>query len=230
MANRKKSSRHSTRRYIRLADTSRLRVRSTAEELVVDYSPTGRRTPSWPKLSPRRSRHRAGIFSADRRGLFCGAPQDRADRVDRTAAPFWLQQGKNSSSPSSTARDGGGQKELSSFKDGRRKNSGGQCMNTRCILHLRDTSSLSREEDLVSTHLRRQLQKTVESTFTEAARETLTGGSFRWAEEKERNLLLLISSTQEVLPGMVAHPNGAFHPTSHHLQPRWCNSSYWLPS
>ncbi|CAL9758883.1 unnamed protein product [Musa acuminata subsp. burmannicoides] len=138
----------------------RLRVRSTAEELVVDYSPTGRRTPSWPKLSPRRSRHRAGIFSADRRGLFCGAPQDRADRVDRTAAPFWLQQGKNSSSPSSTARDGGGQKELSSFKDGRRKNSGGQCMNTRCILHLRDTSSLSREEDLVSTHLRRQLQKT----------------------------------------------------------------------
>ncbi|CAL9755531.1 unnamed protein product [Musa acuminata subsp. burmannicoides] len=86
-----------------------------------------------------------------------------------------------------------------------------------------DTSSLSREEELVSTHLRGKFMKLLSPRSREAATETLTGGSSFVGQREERNLLS--SAAPEASRGWLHIPTEHSSPTSHHLRPRWCNSS-----
>ncbi|CAL9755604.1 unnamed protein product [Musa acuminata subsp. burmannicoides] len=97
---------------------------------------------------------------------------------------------------------------------------------TRVLCHLKKTSYQPISGG--------KFMKSVESTFTEAATETLTGGSSFVGQKRNRENLLLSSAAHlrsHADAGVWLHiPAENCSPTSHHLQPRWCNSLYRHPS
>ncbi|CAL9755600.1 unnamed protein product [Musa acuminata subsp. burmannicoides] len=158
------------------------------------------------------------LLGSDRQeGYFCGAPaqgQRLLARRSNGRHRFWLLNRRQE--PVKSIVDGReivvGKKELPSFKDGRRKNSGwvmyeyemcSSTFETRVLCHVKKSSYQPISGG--------KFMKSVESTFTEAATETLTGGSSFVGQKRNREeSSTLISSTQEAMPGLVAHSNGAF--------------------
>ncbi|CAL9189184.1 unnamed protein product [Musa hybrid cultivar] len=212
------------------ADTSVLRIPPgyrfvpTAEELVVDYlanwvagTPLPGRavafadvygTEPWNLLG---SDRQEGYFFAERQPKTSGG-----SRVDRTAGTgSWLLNRRQE--PVKSIVDGRemvvGRRSYLSFKDGRRKNSGwtmyeyemySSTFETRVLCHVKKTSYQPISGG--------NFNKTVESTFTEAARETLTGGSFVGQKRnREESSTLSSAAPKKSCRGLVAHPNGAFH-------------------
>ncbi|CAL9758923.1 unnamed protein product [Musa acuminata subsp. burmannicoides] len=134
---------------------------------------------------------------------------------------------------------------------------GGRCTSSRCV-----RPAASRHEFSVTSRSSHCAYsggttiKTVETTLTEAATDTVTGDSFVGRREIETNLLL---SRQKHRLSRRSHAGSWLHipaehcsrtshhiqprwcnptshhlqprwcnPTSHHLQPRWCNIPHWL--
>ncbi|CAL9755607.1 unnamed protein product [Musa acuminata subsp. burmannicoides] len=185
----------------------------TAEELVVDYLANWiAGTPSWPRCRLRRRlRHRAVESSRQRSagGLFLrsASPRPAVARasIERPAPVLASEQkARTRQVHRRRARDRGGKKELPSFKDGRRKNSGwvmyeyemcSSTFETRVLCHVKKSSYQPISGG--------KFMKSVESTFTEAATETLTGGSSFVGQKRNREeSSTLISSTQEAMPGV----------------------------
>ncbi|THU63080.1 hypothetical protein C4D60_Mb01t11980 [Musa balbisiana] len=198
----------------------------TAEELVVDYlanwvagTPLPGRvvafadvygTEPWNLLG---SDRQEGYFFAERQPKTGGG-----SRVDRTAGTgSWTLNRRQE--PVKSIVDGRemvvGRKSFLSFKDGRRKNSGwtmyeyemcSSAFETRVLCHVKK----SWHQPISGGNF----NKKVESTFTEAATETLTGGSFvgQKRNREESSTLATLSSAAPKKPcrGLVAHSNGAF--------------------
>ncbi|CAL9063306.1 unnamed protein product [Musa banksii] len=196
----------------------------TADELVVDYlanwvagKPLPGRvvafadvygTEPWNLLGSDRME---GYFFADRQPKASGG-----SRVDRTAGTgSWLLNRRQE--PVKSIVDGRemvvGRRSYLSFKDGRRKNSGwvmyeyemcSSTFETRVLCHVKKTSYQPISGG--------KFKKTVESTFTEAATETLTGGSSFVGQKRNREESSTLSSAAPKKPcrGLVAHSNGAF--------------------
>ncbi|CAL9755593.1 unnamed protein product [Musa acuminata subsp. burmannicoides] len=173
----------------------------TAEELVVDYlanwiagTPPGRAvafadvygTEPWNLLG---SDRRQEVIFAERQPKASGC-----SRVDRTAGTgSWLLNRRQE--PVKSIVDGReivvGRRSYLSFKDGRRKNSGwvmyeyemcSSTFETRVLCHVKKSSYQPISGG--------KFMKSVESTFTEAATETLTGGSSFVGQREIENLLL----------------------------------------
>ncbi|CAL9071243.1 unnamed protein product [Musa textilis] len=123
-----------------------------------------------------------------------------------------------------------GRKSYLSFNDGRRKNSWWSLYEYEMI-----SSGFQRR---VLCHVKKNSHTVYSFTFTEAVSvtEAISGGSRSLARrEIERNLLLAhhkhrISRRSHAGGNRLHIPAEHCSPTSHHLQPRWCNSPYWLPS
>ncbi|CAL9769710.1 unnamed protein product [Musa acuminata subsp. burmannicoides] len=196
----------------------------TADELVVDYLANwvagkplpGRAvafadvygTEPWNLLGSDRME---GYFFADRQPKASGG-----SRVDRTAGTgSWLLNRRQE--PIKSIIDGRemvvGRRSYLSFKDGRRKNSGwvmyeyemcSSTFETRVLCHVKKSSYQPISGG--------KFMKTVESTFTEAATETLTGGSSFVGQKRNREESSTLSSAAPKKPcrGLVAHSNGAF--------------------
>ncbi|THU63083.1 hypothetical protein C4D60_Mb01t12010 [Musa balbisiana] len=195
----------------------------TAEELVVDYlanwvagTPLPGRavafadvygTEPWNLLG---SDRQEGYFFAERQPKTSGG-----SRVDRTAGTgSWLLNRRQE--PVKSIVDGRemvvGRRSYLSFKDGRRKNSGwtmyeyemcSSTFETRVLCHVKKTS----HQPISGGNF----NKTVESTFTEAATETLTGGSFVGQKRnREESSTLSSAAPKKPCRGLVAHSNGAF--------------------
>ncbi|CAL9063303.1 unnamed protein product, partial [Musa banksii] len=196
----------------------------TAEELVVDY------LANWVAGKPLPGRAVAfadvygtepwNLLGSDRQeGYFFAERQPKANggsRVDRTAGTgSWLLNRRQE--PVKSIVDGReivvGRRSYLSFKDGRRKNSGwvmyeyemcSSTFETRVLCHVKKTSYQPISGG--------KFKKTVESTFTEAATETLTGGSSFVGQKRNREDSSTLSSAAPKKPcrGLVAHSNGAF--------------------
>ncbi|XP_009420254.2 NAC transcription factor NAM-B2-like [Musa acuminata AAA Group] len=196
----------------------------TADELVVDYLANwvagkplpGRAvafadvygTEPWNLLGSDRME---GYFFADRQPKASGG-----SRVERTAGTgSWLLNRRQE--PVKSIVDGRemvvGRRSYLSFKDGRRKNSGwvmyeyemcSSTFETRVLCHVKKSSYQPISDG--------KFMKTVESTFTEAATETLTGGSSFVGQKRNREESSILSSAAPKKPcrGLVAHSNGAF--------------------
>ncbi|CAL9189176.1 unnamed protein product, partial [Musa hybrid cultivar] len=195
----------------------------TAEELVVDY------LANWVAGTPLPGRAVAfadvygtepwNLLGSDRQeGYFFAERQPKASggsRVDRTAGTgSWLLNRRQE--PVKSIVDGReivvGRRSYLSFKDGRRKNSGwtmyeyqmcSSTFETRVLCHVKKTS----HQPISGCNF----NKTVESTFTEAATETLTGGSFVGQKRnREESSTLSSAAPKKPCRGLVAHSNGAF--------------------
>ncbi|CAL9189170.1 unnamed protein product, partial [Musa hybrid cultivar] len=195
----------------------------TAEELVVDY------LANWVAGTPLPGRAVAfadvygtepwNLLGSDRQeGYFFAERQPKASggsRVDRTAGTgSWLLNRRQE--PVKSIVDGReivvGRRSYLSFKDGRRKNSGwtmyeyqmcSSTFETRVLCHVKKTS----HQPISGCNF----NKTVESTFTEAATEALTGGSFVGQKRnREESSTLSSAAPKKPCRGLVAHSNGAF--------------------
>ncbi|XP_064935685.1 NAC domain-containing protein 41-like [Musa acuminata AAA Group] len=196
----------------------------TADELVVDY------LANWVAGKPLPGRAVAfadvygtepwNLLGSDRKeGYFFAERQPKASggsRVDRTAGTgSWLLNRRQE--PVKSIVDGReivvGRRSYLSFKDGRRKNSGwvmyeyemcSSTFETRVLCHVTKTSYQPISGG--------KFMKSVESTFTEAATETLTGGSSFVGQKRNREESSTLSSAAPKKPcrGLDAHSNGAF--------------------
>nr|XP_009420254.1 PREDICTED: NAC domain-containing protein 14-like [Musa acuminata subsp. malaccensis] len=196
----------------------------TADELVVDY------LANWVAGKPLPGRAVAfadvygtepwNLLGSDRKeGYFFAERQPKASggsRVDRTAGTgSWLLNRRQE--PVKSIVDGReivvGRRSYLSFKDGRRKNSGwvmyeyqmcSSTFETRVLCHVKKSSYQP-----VSGG---KFMKSVESTFTEATTETLTGASSFVGQKRNREESSTLSSAAPKKPcrGLVAHSNGAF--------------------
>ncbi|CAL9755527.1 unnamed protein product, partial [Musa acuminata subsp. burmannicoides] len=164
-----------------------------------------RQTPSWPRCRLRRRlRHRAVESSRQRSegGLFlCGAPAQGQRRLARRSnGRHRFLASEQKAEPVKSIVDGReivvGTRSYLSFKDGRRKNSGwtmyeyqmcSSTFETRVLCHVKKTSYQPISGG--------KFMKSVESTFTEAATETLTGGSSFVGQRNREESSTLISST-----------------------------------
>ncbi|CAD5184585.1 unnamed protein product [Musa acuminata subsp. malaccensis] len=196
----------------------------TADELVVDYLANwvagkplpGRAvafadvygTEPWNLLGSDRME---GYFFADRQPKASGG-----SRVERTAGTgSWLLNRRQE--PVKSIVDGRemvvGRRSYLTFKDGRRKNSGwvmyeyqmcSSTFETRVLCHVKKSSYQPISGG--------KFMKTVESTFTEATTETLTGASSFVGQKRNREESSTLSSAAPKKPcrGLVAHSNGAF--------------------
>ncbi|CAD5173617.1 unnamed protein product [Musa acuminata subsp. malaccensis] len=197
----------------------------TADELVVDY------LANWVAGKPLPGRAVAfadvygtepwNLLGSDRKeGYFFAERQPKASggsRVDRTAGTgSWLLNRRQE--PVKSIVDGReiivvGRRSYLSFKDGRRKNSGwvmyeyemcSSTFETRVLCHVKKSSYQPISGG--------KFMKSVESTFTEAATETLTGGSSFVGQKRNREESSTLSSAAPKKPcrGLVALSNGAF--------------------
>ncbi|CAL9063298.1 unnamed protein product [Musa banksii] len=184
----------------------------TAEELVVDY------LANWVAGTPLPGRAVAfadvygtepwNLLGSDRQeGYFFAERQPKASgcsRVDRTAGTgSWLLNRRQE--PVKSIVDGReivvGRRSYLSFKDGRRKNSGwvmyeyemcSSTFETRVLCHVKKTSYQPISGG--------KFMKSVESTFTEAATETLTGGSSFVGQKRNREESSTLSSAAPKKP------------------------------
>ncbi|CAL9758852.1 unnamed protein product [Musa acuminata subsp. burmannicoides] len=121
-----------------------------------------------------------------------------------------------------------GRKSCLSFNDGRRKNSG-------WTMYEFEMCSSGGFERRVLCHVKRSSHcaysggttiKTVETTLTEAATDTVTGDSFvgRKRNRDESSTLGKSIDSRRSHAGSWLHiPAEHCSRTSHHIQPRWCN-------
>ncbi|CAL9758906.1 unnamed protein product, partial [Musa acuminata subsp. burmannicoides] len=195
-------------------------------------SPTGSPAhPSLAALSPSRTSTAPsrGIFSAaiGRRAisLRSASPRTAAARasIERPAAVLGLcTKSKKPLSPwSAGARWWSGERAafLSTMVDDVR-------VRDVFVWRLRDTSSLSRQEKLALCLPGGTTIKTVETTLTEAATDTVTGDSFvgRKRNRDESSTLGKSIDSRRSHAGSWLHiPAEHCSRTSHHIQPRWCN-------
>ncbi|CAL9758911.1 unnamed protein product [Musa acuminata subsp. burmannicoides] len=207
----------------------------TAEELWLTTSPTVAGAPSLAALSPSRTSTAPsrGIFSAaiGRRAisLRSASPRTAAARasIERPAAVLDSVQKQETVKSMVGGREMVvGRKSCLSFNDGRRKNSVVDDVRVRDVFvwRLRDTSSLSRQEKLALCLPGGTTIKTVETTLTEAATDTVTGDSFvgRKRNRDESSTLSAKASTlEEAMLGVgCTHPGRALqsdvspHPTA----------------
>ncbi|CAL9755606.1 unnamed protein product, partial [Musa acuminata subsp. burmannicoides] len=189
-----------------------------------------RRRNSWSTTSPTDRRHTLlaalspsptstapsrGIFSAaiGRRVIFVSAsPSQRLlARRSNDRHRFWLLNRRQEPVKSIDGRESWWKKET--FPSGRRKNSGwvmyeyemcSSTFETRVLCHVKKSSYQPISGG--------KFMKSVESTFTEAATETLTGGSSFVGQKRNREESSTLSSAAPKKPcrGLVAHSNGAF--------------------
>ncbi|CAL9755594.1 unnamed protein product, partial [Musa acuminata subsp. burmannicoides] len=156
------------------------------------------------------SDRKEGYFFAERRPKASGG-----SRVDRTAGTgSWLLNRRQE--PVKSIVDGReivvGTRSYLSFKDGRRKNSGwtmyeyqmcSSTFETRVLCHVKKTSYQPISGG--------KFMKSVESTFTEAATETLTGGSSFVGQKRNREKSLYSSAAPKKpcrCRRVVAHSSG----------------------
>ncbi|CAL9758910.1 unnamed protein product, partial [Musa acuminata subsp. burmannicoides] len=217
--------------------TERLQVPSHGGGTLVDYlanwSPAHL---SWPRCRLRgRLRHRAVESSRQRSagGLFlCGAQAQEQRRLARRSKGrqrfLTLYKSKKPLSPwSAGARWWSGERaaflqrwpaEELRVDDVR--------VRDVFVWRLRDTSSLSRQEKLALCLPGGTTIKTVETTLTEAATDTVTGDSFvgRKRNRDESSTLGKSIDSRRSHAGSWLHiPAEHCSRTSHHIQPRWCN-------
>ncbi|CAL9758918.1 unnamed protein product [Musa acuminata subsp. burmannicoides] len=205
----------------------------TAEELLVDYLANCRRRTLLAALSPSRTSTAPsrGIFSAaiGRRAILCGAQAQEQRRLARRSKGrqrfLTLYKSKKPLSPwSAGARWWSGERAafLSTMAGGRTRVDDVRVRDV-FVWRLRDTSSLSRQEKLALCLPGGTTIKTVETTLTEAATDTVTGDSFVGRKRnRDESSTLGKASTLSKKPcwELVAHPGRALqsdvspHPTA----------------